>query len=183
MFRLCLAFTVFMRVTVKAYPPPPPPPTFVLLSYMQCLHSNQVSSLAIPNHMSAIKAKLALFGLPIQTFTRPWFCIVRFKTIIDIDTLQLIVRVCHSTYMGQIFKAVYTLAFFSFLRLSNLVPHTEQLCSPLYTLARGDIILDPPGIQLLVKLSKTLHINRVKILKIPSLETNPVCPVQAIKMY
>ena len=88
--------------------------------------------------------------------------------------MQLIVRVSDSTYMGQIFKAVYTLALFSFLRLSNLVPHAAKLYSPLYQLAREDIILTPLGIQLLVKWSNTLQDrNTVKILKIPSLGTNP----------
>ena len=72
------------------------------------------------------------------------------KTIIDIPTLQLMVRHCDFTYMGQVFKAVYTLAFFSFLRLSNLVPHTVKSYSPLYHLARGDIIFAPPGLQSLI---------------------------------
>ena len=99
----------------------------------------QVFPSAMANHMSAIKAKLALLGLPIQMFQDPRIKYfhkamvlcrplkVQLIKIIDIDTLQLTVRVCDSTYMGQIFKAVYTLAFFSFLRLSNLVPDAAKL--------------------------------------------------------
>ena len=84
--------------------------------------------------------------------------------------------------MGQVFKAVYTLAFFSFLRLSNLVPDTVQAFSPLYHLARGDIIFAKPGMLVLIKWSKTLQArNTVKILKIPTLRANPICPVNAIK--
>ena len=104
------------------------------------------------------------------------------KKVIDIPTLQLIVRLCDSTYMGQIFKAVYTLAFFSFLRLSNLVPHSQKLYGPLHQLARGDTIFAPPGLHVLIKWSKTLQSrNVVKFLKIPSLGSNPICPVKAIK--
>ena len=96
------------------------------------------------------------------------------KSIIDIDTLQLIIRMCDSTYMGQVFKAVYTLAFFSFLRLSNLVPHSIKSFSPLYHLARGDIIFAPPGLHILGKWSKTIQDKKHnKVLKI--------CPVTAIK--
>ena len=146
------------------------------------------------NHVSAIKAKLSLFGLPIHMFQDPRLKYFQkattlnrpfkatLKSVIDIDTLHLMVRHCDYTYMGQVFKAIYTTAFFSFLRLSNLVPHTVKSYSPLYHLARGDIIFGPPGAQILVKWSKTLQSrNVVKILKIPSLGKNPICPVQAIK--
>ena len=104
------------------------------------------------------------------------------KSVIDMDMLHLIVRACDFTYMGQIFKAIYTLAFFSFLRLSNLVPHTRNAFSPYYQLARGDVIFAPPGLLVLIKWSKTIEAkNAVKILKIPDLGANPICPVHAIR--
>ena len=75
----------------------------------------------------------------------------KLKKIIDIDTLQLIVRACDFTYMGQVLKAVYTLVFFSFLRLSNLVPHSASKYSSLYQPARGDVIFTSPGLHLPIK--------------------------------
>ena len=146
------------------------------------------------NHLSAIKAKMSIFGLSTSCFQdqrityfqksvtlhRPFKASL--KKLINIDTLHLIVRACDFTYMGQIFKAIYTLAFFSFLRLSNLVPHTRNTFSPSYHLARGDIIFAPPRLLLLTKWSKTMQArNAVKILKIPALGTNTICPVNAIK--
>ena len=84
--------------------------------------------------------------------------------------------------MGQVFKAVYTLAFFSFLRLSNLVPHSVRQYSALYHLARGGIIVAKPGLHILIKWSKTMQSrNTVNILKIPMLGANPICPVTAIQ--
>ena len=84
--------------------------------------------------------------------------------------------------MGQVFKAVYTMAFFSFLRLSNLVSHSVHKFSPLYHLARGDIIFADPGMHVLIKWSKTMQTrNVVKILKLSSLGSNPICPVTAMK--
>ena len=166
----------------------------ILIAYLQFLTSNGSSTPTLANHLSAIKANLAIYGLPTLLFQDPRIKYFQkamilhrpfkpsLKSVIDIDTLHLIVRLCDSTYMGQVFKAAYTLAFFSFLRLSNLVPHTTKQFSPLYHLARGDIIFDPPGIQLIIKWSKTLQNRKsVKILKIPSLGSNPICPVAAIK--
>ena len=188
MFRLFLAFTVFMKINISCLSP------LMIIAYLQFLESNNTSASAMANHLSAIKAKLSMLGVSIQAFLDPRIKYfqkamvlhrpfkVQLKKIIDIDTLHLIVRTCDSTYMGQVFKAVYTLAFFSFLRLSNLVPHSVQQYSVLYHLARGDIIFAKPGIHILIKWSKTLQSrDTVKILKIPMLGANPICPVTAIK--
>ena len=128
----------------------------MVVSYLQFLTTNNASPPTLANHLSAIKANLAIYGLSTQLFQDPRIRYFQraialhqpfkpcLKSIIDIDTLQLIVRVCDSTYMGQVFKAIYTLAFFSFLRISNLVPHSSKKFSPLYHLARGDVIFAPP---------------------------------------
>ena len=149
MFRLFLAFLVFMNIQMSEISP------LIVLAYLQFLEFSGFSASAMSNHLSAIKTTLALYGLPTLPFSDPRIKYfqkamvlhkpfkVQLKKVIDIPTLQLIVRLCDSTYMGQIFKAVYTLAFFSFLRLSNLVPHSQKLYSPLYQLARGDIIFAP----------------------------------------
>ena len=157
MFRLFLAFTVFMQVSVFNLSP------VIVISYLQFLTTNNVSPPSLANHLSAIKASLSIYGLPTHIFQdsriryfqkavalhKPFKpCL---KSIIDIDTLHLIVRACDSTYMGQVFKAVYTLAFFSFLRISNLVPQAVNLFSPLYHLARGDVIFAAPGLHLIIK--------------------------------
>ena len=84
--------------------------------------------------------------------------------------------------MGTVYKAAYLLSFFSFLRISNLVPHTIKTYDPLQQLARADIIFAPPGALVLIKWSKTIqHKNKVRILKIPHLGTSPLCPIRALK--
>ena len=188
MFRLFLAFTIFMKLNVFQLTP------LMILAYLQFLESNNTSSSSMANHLSAIKAKLSLCSVSTQPFQDPRIKYfqkamtlhrpfkVQLKKVIDIDTLHFIVRTCDSTYMGQVFKAVYTLAFFSFLRLSNLVPHSVQSFSPLHHLARADIIMAVPGMHIVIKWSKTIQSRHmVKILKIPSLGANPICPVTAIK--
>ena len=164
----------------------------ILIAYLQFLYANKYSPTAMANHLSAIKTKL--LGFSTQPFEDPRIKYFQkaiilhrpfkasLKKIIDIDTLQLIVRACDTTYMGQVFKAVYTLAFFSFLRISNLVPHTRNTYSPLYHLSRADVFFASPGIHLLLKWSKTLqNKDSVRLLKIPALGSNPICPVMAIK--
>ena len=84
--------------------------------------------------------------------------------------------------MGQIFKAVYLVAFFSFMRISNLVPHKISAFSPLEQLTRGDVFFASPGLHVLVKWSKTMQTREsVKILKLPALSHSPLCPVMAVK--
>ena len=188
MFRLFIAFTVFMQVSLLALQP------MTIVAYLQFLASNGLSSPTLANHLGAIKANLSLYGIPTLIFQDPRIKYFQravtlrssfkpaLKTLIDIDTLQLMVRACDATYMGQVFKAVYTLAFFSFLRLSNLVPHSIKAFSPLFHLARGDILFANPGLHIIVKWSKTIQDRKsVKILKIPDLGSNPICPVMAIK--
>ena len=180
MFRLFIAFTIFMNIQLATVSP------VALIAYLQFLHFNNISASAMANHLSAIKAKMALFGLSTSIFQdqrlkyfqkaitlhRPFKA--KLNSLIDIDTLMLIVQACDFTYMG-IFKAVYTLAFFSFSRLSNLVPHSFHIF-PFTAPGPWGCYIRPPGLLLIIKWSKTLQArNAVKILKIPSLGDDPSC--------
>ena len=160
--------------------------SLLYVSFMYCT--------PLATHLAAIKANLSLYGLPTHIFQdsrikyfqkamtlcRPFK--PSLKSIIDIDTLQLLVRF---HIYGTSFKAVYTLAFFFVLKLSNLVPHSVKNFSPLYHLAKADIILASPGLHIIVKWTKwtkTIQDRKsIKILKLPSLGVNPICPVTAVK--
>ena len=106
----------------------------------------------------------------------------KIKKIIDIKLLTDIVSLCDTKWMGQIFKALYLVAFFFFLRVSNLVPHKITAFSPLEELTRGDIFFAPPGLHILIKWTKIVQTrDMVKIIKLPALQASPLCPVQAVK--
>ena len=106
---------------------------------------------------------------------------VKFKKIIDIPLLLKIVEQCNFTYMGQVFKPLYLLAFYSFLRMSNLVPHSMAAFSPLKQLAQGDIIFKPGKMVVLVKWSKILQYAKdVKLITVPAITGSPLVPVSAI---
>ena len=168
-----------------------------LLSFLEFLAYNDFTSSAIANHMSAVRTKFAMLGLDTSPFQDPrirYFTKaitltsslkVSLKAVIDIPLLLKIVSQCDNTYMGQVFKAAYLLSFFSFLRISNLVPHSLNTFDPVKHLSRADVFYappPPPGAHILITWSKTLQSkNQARILKIPHLGSSPFCPVQALK--
>ena len=164
-----------------------------LLCFLECLNYNGVKYLHMANYLSAIKTQLLLCGLDVACFTdarlkfyqkaiqRQTPLNIKLNKIIHIPTLKMIVEQCNYTYMGQVFKALYLLSIYSFLRLSNLVPHAAVKFSPFKHLARGDVIFRPNKLAIVVKWSKTMqHINQIKLITIPAIPRSPLCPVTAI---
>ena len=186
-FRLFLAFCCFTKIELSSLTP------VVVLSFLEFLYENKVSPSAIANHISAIKASLALHGLSTHSFQDQRVAYFQrslalnqkfastIKKVIDIELLHKIVQICDSMWMGQVYKAVYLTAFFSFLRVSNLVPHAEKSFSPAEQLAKGDVITSSDAVFLIIKWSKTMQTrDSVKIIKLPNLLQSPICPVRAI---
>ena len=164
-----------------------------LLIYLEFLAINKFSPSHIANQLAGIKANFVIYSLetaPFENEKIKYFIRslrlnsplrVTLHTIIDIPLLSKIVSQCDNMFMGQIFKATYLLGFFSFLRLSNLVPHTQQLFSPLKHLTPADIFFKQDTAVILIKWSKTLQLNnQIKLLHIPCLN-NALCPVRALK--
>ena len=189
-FRSFLAYTIVMNVDVICSPVS----IMLLLSFLEFLVQNNTSHSGIANCLSAIKAKLALHGKSVQAFNDPRITYyqkalimdkpfkVKINAIIDIPLLSRIISFCDTLYMGQVYKTAYLIAFFSFLRISNLVPHKISSYSPLKQLARADIIFGPPGLHLVLKWSKTMQAkNAVRIIKLPQLPLSPLCPVNATR--
>ena len=187
-FRLFLAYCCFIQVQVHQLTP------LILLSFLEFLKYNGMSHSGIANHLSAVKTSLTMYGVSVFPFLNPRIkhfqrslslnkqFTGKIRKIIDINTLTDIVCICDTMWMGQIFKALYLVAFFSFLRISNLVPHKITAFSPLEQLTRGDIFFAPPGLHILIKWTKTMQTrDMVKIIKLPALQASPLCPVRAVK--
>ena len=187
LFRIFLAFVTFMSWELNQVN------VFNLLCFLECLHFNGVKVSQMANYLSAIKSTFTIYGLDVSCFTDQRLKLyqravqihapfaVKLNKIIDIALLKRIVHQCDLTYMGQIFKAIYLLSFFSFLRLSNLVPHCVGAFSPLRHLARGDLIFKPEKVIIMIKWSKTMQKNnQLKLISIPRLPKSPICPVHAL---
>ena len=71
--------------------------------------------------------------------------------------LENIVKVASTLPFGTTFVPLYLLCFFSFLRLSNILPHTVNSFDITRQLARGDILYIETGAIVVIKWSKTLQ--------------------------
>ena len=123
---------------------------------MEFLTFNKVSHCGISNFLSATKTRLSNFGIDIDCFQdnrikvynkalfRHSLFNPHIKSIIDIPMLTSLVTQCDSLYIGHIFKATFLTSFFSFLRISNLVPHSLSSFDYMKQLARADVISPPP---------------------------------------
>ena len=65
--------------------------------------------------------------------------------IISIDMLQNIVALCDQKQFPPAFKALYLFCFFSFMRLSNILPHSAAQFDLTRHLTRGDVIFGQQG--------------------------------------
>ena len=92
------------------------------------------------------------------------------------------VAICESFYLGKIFKAVFLLGFFGFLRLSNIVPHSKSTFDSTRHLTRGDVVFSKKFLKLTLKWTKTIQTrDRLHILTLPRLKHSPICPYKALK--
>ena len=73
-----------------------------------------------------------------------------------IQQLENIIAMCDMLLNAVVFKAVYLVAFCSFLRVSNLLPHSIKSFDPTRLLAIGDLFFSQDGVTILIKWSKTL---------------------------
>ena len=187
MFKTFLAFVAFMHWDLFQVN------VFSLLCFLECLQFNGVKHTQMANYLSAIRSKFLIFGLDVTCFTDPRLKLyqraiqlhapltVKLHKIIDIPLLVKISEECDYMYMGQIYKALYLLSFFSFLRMSNLVPHSVATFSPLKQLARADVIFKPGKMIIIVKWSKTMqNNNQIKLITVPRILNSPICPVRAV---
>ena len=187
LFRTFLAFVSFMSWELHQVN------VFCLLCFLECLHFNGVKCSQMANYLSAIKSTFTIYGLDVSCFADHRLKLyqkavqshtplsVKLNQVIDIALLKRMVEQCDLTYMGQFFKPEYLLSFYSFLRLSNLVPHCVGDFSPLKHLARVDVIFKPGKVVVLIKWSKTMQKNnQIKLISLPRLLKSPICPVCAL---
>lgn len=79
---------------------------------------------------------------------------------------------------------LFLVAFFSFLRRSNLTVSSLSAFSPAKHLTREDLKLTAAGAILRIKWSKTLQYQeRTLFVPIPSIPVSDLCPIQAISHY
>ena len=106
----------------------------VILSFLECLVSNAVSSCMLANYVSAIKANFILYDLPFQVLDHPkvkYFIkavkinrppALKSHNIISIPMLIDLSLACDSFPSGQVYKATLLLGFFCLFKAIKLGP-------------------------------------------------------------
>ena len=84
--------------------------------------------------------------------------------------------------MGRIFKALFLLAFFGFLRLSNIAPHSLNSFDSSRHLTAGDIVLTKDLMKVILKWSKTNQFrDKVDIISLSRIRGSNLCPYTACR--
>lgn len=79
---------------------------------------------------------------------------------------------------------LFTIAFFSFLRKSNLTVESSHLFDPTIHLTRQDIKFTTAGALLRIKWSKTIQNKERRLyIPLPSIPGSELCPIQATRDY
>ena len=186
MFQLFLAFLVVVDLSL------PGVSSLDILAFMEYLAQSGMSRDNITNHLAAARAMFIIYGYNTAPFrdqriplfirslkiNRPFT--PKIQLLIDDTLLLKIVTVSAQLQFPLVYKALYLVAF-SFLRLSNILPHAAKNFDKTRHLCVGDIILSTHRAVILIKWSKTYQ-DRVKTttIDIPFLGASQLCPVTAL---
>ena len=103
----------------------------------------------------------------------------RFKAVFTVQHLYDIIKRCELFPYSNVYKTIYLFAYFGFLRISNLVPLSKNTFSIKKHLCRGDIIVNPQDLIILIKWSKTLQAsNQGSYIVLPRFKNSVLCPWQ-----
>ena len=157
MFRVFLAFCVYMKVTLLDMD------VNVILSFCECLVINNCSVSMIANYLSAIKASFVLYNMSYSLLDHPrikYFqkslrinrpLAVTSQNIIDLSMLQRISQSCDQLNFPEVFRAIFLTGFFGFFRLSNLAPHSSLTFDPSRHLTGHDLFFTRKLVKILIK--------------------------------
>ena len=135
---------------------PAPPSIHSILAFLEYLYVNSISYKVILNYISSLKKAAIKYSWPshifshrlIQEYLRSVSINSRFtptpRGIFDISTLSLISQTCEILEDPPLFRAIFLLAFFGFLRMSNIAPHSRYKFDNNKHFLRQDIIFCPP---------------------------------------
>ena len=167
----------------------------IVIAFIELLVANGLKIVTISNYLSSIKNKYKLYGLSVSSLEHEWVQRVlrsielnvpvqrQLKCVFSLQQLQQIVEICDTIPLGWIYKVVFLVAYFAFLRLSNLVPTSISGFDPTRHLCRGDWIVSDDSVGIMLKWSKTLQFqSSFKVIPLPCLGNSPLCPVKAFEI-
>ena len=165
-----------------------------LLIFGEYLYNNKISCKVIKHYFLSLSNCAAFYNLDTKHFTHP--LLSRFlrsisinssfspspKGIFDIRTIYLISLSCDILSDPLLFRAIFLVSFYGFLRMSNIAPHSLSKFDPNKHFLRKDLIFGHPRAHLVMKWSKTLQSSHsYHIVQLPSISNPFLCPVTALK--
>ena len=164
-----------------------------ILTFLEYLHKNSISVKVIRNYLSSISTMASFYNLDHSAVAHPQ--VTRYlrglsihspfrptpRGIFDIPTLYLISQQCETLLDPILFRAIFLTAFYAFLRMSNIAPHSLKQFDPNKHFLRQDVIFAPPGAHLILKWCKTMQDNKSHVIQIPQIDNYWLCPVRALK--
>jgi len=104
---------------------------------------------------------------------------------ITVEILQQLPKaldaICFSNYEAELFKAAFSLAFFGFLRVGEMVFTTmANMDRPLKV---DDVSVHSEFMEVTIRLSKTDQNGHGITLRLPQIQQVGICPVQAMRRY
>ena len=104
------------------------------------------------------------------------------RGIFDVKTLYQISIACDLLPDPILYRAIFLVAFFAFLRMSNIAPHSAKLFNQDKHILRQDVTFHPPGAHILIKWTKTLQDYRSHhMVQLPTIRNIYLCPVRALQ--
>ena len=101
---------------------------------------------------------------------------------LTIERLHQVIATSAGLEHNVTFTALYSFIFFSFLCLSNLLPHTTGQYDFTRHMAQGDVIFTQSGATVIIKWSKTIQDRKeTRTINIPYLGHSEICPIVALK--
>ena len=167
----------------------------LLLAFLEYLYENNYTVSNITNYLAAIRAVSIIYDLPTECFknqkiqmlirslklNRP--LTLRSQSVLDENMLNQVVLACHQLQNPLVFSVIHLFAFFSFLRFSNIVPHSISTFDVSRHLTHGDIIFGQNLAIIVLKWSKTNQFrDKVARISIPVLSGSSLCPVAALRL-
>ena len=144
------------------------PSVHTLLSFLEFLYANSISHKVLLNYISSLKMARKRFGWDLAPFSHhlvgDYLRSVSINSsfsptprgIFDLSILSAISRACDILQDPPLFRAAFLLAFFAFLRMSNIAPHSRFNFDKNKHILRKDILFQVP----------TFFLNGLKLFKI-----------------
>lgn len=167
-----------------------------LVAYLEFLFLNDLKPASIKTHIMSLKTPFYKYDLPVHVFDckEVGFMLKSFDItsqynpkickVFSIEMLYNIINNMSVLKEPLLYRTIFLLAFFGFFRISNLVPRTSLQFDATRNLCRGDIIISHPGLQVILKWSKTLQArNSFKTIPIGTLSNSILCPVKAFMEF